>query len=67
MIKILITIGFLLTSITSFSQKKVDLKFNTNINPRIIGSIKSTFMKNYIIDTFYKLHTHSKNIIKLKV
>jgi hypothetical protein len=49
----------------NYIKTKVDLKFNTNINPRIIGSIKSTFMKNYIIDTFYKLHTHSKNIIKL--
>ena len=43
MIKILITIGFLLTSMTSFSQKKVDLKFN--IGPELytpIGTLKDT-------------------------
>ena len=43
MIKILITIGFLLTTMTSFSQKKVDLKFN--IGPELytpVGNLRET-------------------------
>lgn len=48
----------------NFVKLKVKTKFNLDINPHIIGSIKSTYMKNQIILTHYKLSKYKINLYK---
>ena len=48
----------------NFVKTKVKTKFDLDINPHIIRSIKSAYMKNEIILTHYKLNQYGSKLIK---
>lgn len=60
-----LTISFKGTSLKelNFIHKKVFKKFNLDINKNIIKSIKSSYIKNYSIDSNYKITQNSEYIL----
>jgi hypothetical protein len=55
--------GPLLKSEINFIRSKVKSKYNLDIKSQIIWSIKSAYMKNYIIMTYYKLNKYKSELI----
>jgi hypothetical protein len=48
----------------SYIKYHIKIKFNIKINSQIIISIKSAYMKNYMINNYYKLKLYSKKLIQ---
>lgn len=59
-----ISFGEITSSELDFLQQKIYNKFNQNINIDIIRSIKSSYIKDYIIKHSYRLQKYSKYILK---
>lgn len=47
-----------------YVRNKVKTKYELDIDPHIIGSIKSAYMKNYIIISHYKLNKYKSKLIQ---
>jgi len=48
----------------NYVRTRIKTKFDYDINPHIIGSVKSAYMKDQIILTHYKLNKYKSDLIK---